>query len=61
MDAAINFVNDIFWSYILIYGLLAIGLFFTFRLGFVQFRLFPEMFRTVIGGGEKDRAGITPF
>jgi AGCS family alanine or glycine:cation symporter len=61
MDAAINFINDIFWSCILIYGLLAIGLFFTFRLGFVQFRLFPEMFRTVIGGGEKDRAGITPF
>jgi AGCS family alanine or glycine:cation symporter len=61
MDAAINFINDIFWSYILIYGLLAIGLYFTLRLGFVQFRLFPEMFRTVLGGGQKDRAGITPF
>lgn len=61
MDAVINFINDIFWSYILIYGLLAIGLFFTVRLGFVQFRMFPEMFRNVIGGGEKDRAGITPF
>lgn len=61
MDAAINFINDIFWSYILIYGLLAVGLFFTLRLGFVQFRMLPEMFRTVIGRGEKDRAGITPF
>jgi AGCS family alanine or glycine:cation symporter len=61
MDAAINFINDIFWGYILIYGLLAIGLYFTLRLGFVQFRLFPEMFRTVLGGGQKDRAGITPF
>ncbi|GIZ53715.1 alanine/glycine:cation symporter family protein [Noviherbaspirillum aridicola] len=61
MDAIIDFINDIFWSYILIYGLLAIGLFFTVRLGFVQFRMFPEMFRSVLGGGEKDRAGITPF
>ncbi|MEC4723363.1 sodium:alanine symporter family protein [Noviherbaspirillum sp. CPCC 100848] len=61
MDAVINAVNDIFWSYILIYGLLAIGLFFTLRLGFVQFRMFPEMFRAVIGSGETDRAGITPF
>ncbi|HEY8608320.1 MAG TPA: sodium:alanine symporter family protein [Noviherbaspirillum sp.] len=61
MDDVIGFINDIFWSYILIYGLLAIGLFFTFRLGFVQFRMFPEMFRTVLGRGEADRAGITPF
>lgn len=61
MDAAIDFINEIFWSYILIYGLLAIGLFFTLRLGFVQFRMFPEMFRTVLGRGERDRAGITPF
>lgn len=61
MDAVINAINDIFWSYILIYGLLAIGLFFTLRLGFVQFRMFPEMFRAVIGGGEPDKAGITPF
>lgn len=61
MDAVIDFINKIIWDYILIYGLLAVGLFFTIRLGFVQFRLFPEMFRTVLGSGEKDRAGITPF
>lgn len=61
MDAVIDFINGILWGYVLIYGLLAIGLFFTIRLGFVQFLFFPEMFRTVLGRGEKDRAGITPF
>lgn len=61
MDAIIDFLNEIFWSYILIYGLLAVGVFFTVRLGFVQFALFPEMFRTVLRSKEKDRAGITPF
>lgn len=61
MDAAIDFINEILWSYLLIFGLLAIGLFFTIRLGFVQFVFFPEMFRAVLGSGEKDRAGITPF
>ena len=61
LDAVINFLNDIFWSYILIYGLIAVGLFFTIRLGFVQFVNFGEMFRAVLGSKEHDRAGITPF
>lgn len=48
MDAVIEFINNILWSYVLIYGLLAIGLFFKLRLGFVQFFSFLkcfEMFR----------------
>jgi amino acid carrier protein len=61
LDAVINFLNDIFWGYVLIYGLIAVGLFFTVRLGFVQFVNFGEMFRTVLGSKEHDRAGITPF
>lgn len=61
MNAVIDFMNEIFWSYILIYGLLAVGVFFTVRLGFVQFSQFPEMFRTVLRSREMDRAGITPF
>lgn len=61
MDAVIDFLNEIFWSYILIYGLLAVGLFFTVRLGFVQFALFPEMFRVVLTSKKLDRSGITPF
>ena len=61
LDPIINFLNDIFWGYVLIYGLIAVGIFFTVRLGFVQFVHFGEMFRAVIGSKENDRAGITPF
>lgn len=61
MDPIINFLNDILWGYVLIYGLLAVGLFFTIRLGFVQIVHFPEMFRSVIGSDRSDSSGITPF
>src|SRR5690606_11658948 len=61
MDPIINFLNEIFWGYVLIYGLLAVGLFFTIRLGFVQLVYFPEMFRAVLGSNKADKAGITPF
>lgn len=55
MNAVIDFLNLIFWNYILIYGLLAVGLYFTIRLGFPQFRHFPELFRCVIGSGQADK------
>ncbi len=61
LDPIINFLNEIFWGYVLIYGLIAVGIFFTIRLGFVQFVHFGEMFRAVLGSKEHDRAGITPF
>ena len=61
MTAIIGFLNTIFWGYILIYGLLAVGLFFTVRLGFLQFRHFPEFIRSVLRSPEQDSGGITPF
>ncbi len=61
MTAVVDFLNTIFWGYILIYGLLGVGLFFTIRLGFVQFRRFGEMFRVIRSAPDTDRAGITPF
>lgn len=61
MNAVIDFLNLIFWNYVLIYGLLAVGVYFTLRLGFLQFRHFPELFRCVIGSGEVDKNGITPL
>jgi AGCS family alanine or glycine:cation symporter len=61
MAAAIDFLNTIFWGYVLIYGLLAVGLYFTVRLGFVQFLHFGELFRSVLRAPSTDRAGITPF
>ena len=61
MTTLIGFLNTVFWGYVLIYGLLAVGVYFTIRLGFVQFRHFGEMFRCVIGSGERDKDGISPF
>ncbi|MFV0302643.1 MAG: alanine:cation symporter family protein, partial [Paracoccus sp. (in: a-proteobacteria)] len=61
MNAIIDFLNTIFWGYILIYGLLAVGVFFTLRLGFIQIVHFREMWRCVLGSDKTDRDGITPL
>lgn len=61
MTAIIDFMNNIFWGYILLYGLLAVGVFFTVRLGFLQFRHFGEMVRSVLGARQSDQHGISPF
>ena len=61
MISVINFLNTIFWGYVLIYGLLAVGIYFTIRLGFIQIRHFREMFRCVIGSDQTDKNGISPF
>lgn len=61
MTTIIDLLNTLFWDYILIYGLLAVGLFFTLRLGLIQFRHIGEMFRSIIGARQSDRYGISPF
>ncbi len=61
MDTIIDFLNTIFWGYVLIYGLLAVGIYFTVRLGFQQIVHFSEMFRVVTSKGESDSEGISPF
>ncbi len=61
MTAIIDFLNTIFWGYVLIYGLLAVGMYFTVRLGFQQIVHFGEMFRVITGSRETDKEGISPF
>ena len=61
MNAIIDFLNTIFWGYVLIYGLLGVGLFFTLRLGFIQIVHFPELFRVILSSNESDKSGITPL
>ncbi|MGD2328483.1 alanine/glycine:cation symporter family protein [Bacillus subtilis] len=48
-NCLINIPSDFIWKY-LFYILIGLGLFFTIRFGFIQFRYFIEMFRIV---GEK--------
>ncbi len=61
MTAIVDFLNSILWGYVLIYGLLAVGIFFTIRLGFLQFVNFREMIRAIRGSRESDVHGISPF
>ncbi|KXZ15114.1 sodium:alanine symporter [Bacillus nakamurai] len=51
----INVPNDFIWKY-LVYILVGIGLFFTFRFRFIQINYFIEMFRIV---GEKPSKGVS--
>lgn len=44
----INAVNDNFLTIVLIVVLLALGIWFTYKTDFVQFKLFPEMFRVIL-------------
>ena len=61
MTTVIDFLNTVFWGYVLIYGLLAVGLYFTWRLRFIQIVHFGEMFRTILGARSTDKEGISPF
>ena len=55
LDMIINEISNIMYSYLLIILLLAVGLYFTFRTKFIQFRMFAESIRVV--GEKPDKAG----
>lgn len=47
-------VNDFIWTYILIATLIVLGLYFTIKTNFVQFRYFKEMFLLLGDGNSKE-------
>ncbi|MGR5976716.1 hypothetical protein ACT7DE_24470 [Bacillus paranthracis] len=49
--------NDFLWSKLLIIMLVICGIYFTFKLNFVQFRMLKEMVRVLMEGksGSKDQ------
>lgn len=55
-----NIINDVLYSYILIIALVLVGLYFTVRTKFVQFRLLREQFRAVTEK-PKDGKGVSSF
>lgn len=66
LNTIVSFMNTMLWSYVLIFMLIGMGLYFTVRSGFVQFKLFGEMFRlltesvTKSATGKKEE-GVSPF
>ncbi|MBQ6631699.1 MAG: alanine:cation symporter family protein [Romboutsia sp.] len=50
----VDSMNTFLWSYVLIVMLIVLGLYFTFKTKFVQFRFFKEMFRLLGDGSSKN-------
>lgn len=64
IENLVSNINSFMYSYLLIYMLLGIGLYFTIRTGFVQFRMIPEMFRVITEKapvGKNGKKGISSF
>ncbi|AEF95506.1 amino acid carrier protein [Desulfotomaculum nigrificans CO-1-SRB] len=64
LEKAISVSNNILWSYILIALLIGLGVYFTFKTKFVQFRLMGEMFRLLgdgVGASAKDQKAVSSF
>ena len=60
INSILGNVSDFMYTYILIIMLIAVGLYFSFRTKFVQFRLFPEALR-VLSEKKKDGKDISSF
>ncbi|CED72253.1 putative amino-acid transporter [Aliivibrio wodanis] len=61
MTSFINLLNDLLWGSVLVYLLVAIGIYFTVRLGFIQFRHFGHMFSVLKNSRKSDPSGISSF
>ena len=57
----ISYMNDLLWGSVLVYLLVGVGIYFTFRLGFIQFRHFGHMFSVLKNSRKADKAGISSF
>ncbi len=61
MTDLINLMNDLLWGSILVYLLVGVGIYFTLRLGFIQFRHFTHTFTVLKNSRKADNAGISSF
>ncbi len=61
MTDLINLMNDLLWGSILVYLLVGVGLYFTFRLSFIQIRHFGHMFMVLKNSRRADKSGISSF
>ncbi len=66
LGGMVDAVNDVLWGYLLIYGLVGIGIFFTLYLGFPQFIRFGPAVKQVFGklykdDGKRDERSISSF
>ncbi|MDN3380381.1 MULTISPECIES: sodium:alanine symporter family protein [unclassified Pseudoalteromonas] len=57
----INSISGLLWGHILVYLLIAAGLFFTIKLKFIQFVQFPHMIKVMFNSRQCDKNGISSF
>nr|WP_307775086.1 alanine/glycine:cation symporter family protein [uncultured Cetobacterium sp.] len=60
-ETVVNTANHYLWTYILITMLLGLGVYFTIKNDFVQFKYFKEMFKTLIDKGNNNKNAVSPF
>ncbi|AGH82142.1 hypothetical protein PCNPT3_11030 [Psychromonas sp. CNPT3] len=56
-----NMINGILWGKLLVYLLIGTGVYFTIRLGFIQFRHFLHTFTVMRNSRKSDKEGISSF
>ncbi|TXC82205.1 alanine:cation symporter family protein [Metabacillus litoralis] len=61
IENIIGSTNTLLWSYVLIVMLIGLGLYFTVRTKFVQFRLLGEMIRLLGEGARANKKGVSSF
>lgn len=63
LNSFITKFNDILWTYVLIVPLIVLGLYFTFKTNFVQFKFVKEMFRLLGDGAtsKKEKGSVSSF
>ncbi|MER2141689.1 MAG: alanine:cation symporter family protein, partial [Priestia megaterium] len=61
VESVISVINDFFWSNLLIILLVSIGIYFTVRSRFLQFRMLKEMVLVLKEGRAAKDGGVSPF
>lgn len=64
LELIVGKTNNFMYTYLLVYMLVGIGLYFTIRTRFVQFKMIPEMFRVITEKapvGKNGKKGISSF
>jgi AGCS family alanine or glycine:cation symporter len=61
MLSLFNNINGVLWGQILVYLLIGTGIYFTVRLGFIQFRHFLHTFTVMRSSRKSDNEGISSF
>ena len=61
LTSIVTNVNDFIWTYVLIALLLIIGVYFSFKTKFVQFRYIKEMFRLLGDNSNKKEGSVSSF